>query len=133
MFRGMTYYSNEVIPLTSVGEGTYGVICMTTRTNCCTNTMDEMRNGEWYYPNETIVPTNGMNQDFYRNRRTQQVILNRRNSAMSPTGCFCCEFDTPTESICITLSPSSKIINQISYVAMHVQSSRSARTWRVIV
>ena len=104
MFKGVTYNSNEIIPLTSVGEGTNGVICMTTRTDCCTNLNNEIRNGDWYYPNGSIVPTKNINQDFYRNRGTQQVILNRRNNAMSPTGSFCCELLNSTERICIILS-----------------------------
>ena len=110
MFKGVTYNSNEVIPLTSVGEGADGVICMTTRTDCCTNDPGETRNGEWYYPNGDKVPTSGANEDFYRNRGTQQVILNRRNNAMSPTGFFRCELLNPTERICITLS--SKLANE---------------------
>ena len=115
VFKNVTYNSNQVIPLTSVGEGEDGVICMTTRTDCCSNKMGEIRNGEWYYPNGGgMVPTSEGNEAFYRNRGTQQVILNRRNNAMNPTGCFCCELDNPTERICITLSLSSKIINQIS-------------------
>ena len=121
MLKGVTYNSNEVIPLTSVGEGTNGVICMTTRMDCCTNALGETRNGDWYYPNgDGIVPNSLANEAFYRNRGTQQVILNRRNNAMSPTGCFCCELDDPRERICITLSLSSKRL------AMHVQSFRSA-------
>ena len=104
LFKDETYHSNEVIPLTSVGEGADAVICMTTRINCCTNAMGEMRNGEWYYPNGDRVPTEGAGLDFYRNRGTQQVILNRRNDAMSPTGCFCCELVNVAERICITLS-----------------------------
>ena len=104
----MTYDSNQVIPLSSVGEGEDGVICMTTRTDCCANAAGQTRNGEWYYPNGSIVTTKGINQDFYRNRGTQQVILNRRNNATSPTGLFCCEIVNSTERICITLS--SKII-----------------------
>ena len=107
----MTYNNNEIIPLTSVGVNTTsGVICMTTRTDCCKG--QGKRNGKWYYPNDSIVPNTMGNEDFYRTRGTQQVILNRRNNAMSPTGCFCCELDNPTERICITLS--SKSINQIS-------------------
>ena len=99
-----TYNTNDAIPLTSVGEGTDAVICMTTRTYCCTNALSETRNGEWYYPNGDMVPTTGANEDLYRNRGTQQVILNRRNNAMSLTGCFCCELVNPTERVCITLS-----------------------------
>ena len=78
-----TYNTNDAIPLTSVGEGTDAVICMTTRTYCCTNALSETRNGEWYYPIGDMVPTTGANEDLYRNRGTQQVILNRRNNAMS--------------------------------------------------
>ena len=109
MFKDETYTSNETIPLTSVGEGADGVICMTTRTDCCTSEKNETRNGEWYYPDGSVVPISMGNQDFYRNRGSQQVILNRRNNAMSPTGCFCCELVNQKERICITLS--SKIIS----------------------
>ena len=110
VFKNVTYSSStEVIPLTSVGVGEDGVICMTTRTDCC---KDVTPNGEWDYPNGSMVPRNDRNEDFYRSRGTQQVILNRRNDAVSPTGCFCCELVNPTERICITLS--SKIINQIN-------------------
>ena len=87
---------------------------MTTRTDCCTNMKGETRNGEWYYPNGDEVLTKGMNQDFYRNRKTQQVILNRRNNAMSPTGNFCCELMNPTERICITLEASKQTMQSHS-------------------
>ena len=70
---------------------------------------NETRNGEWFYPDKTIVPTKAKMEDFYRNRESQQVILNRRNNATSPTGCFCCELANQTERICVTLS--SKIIH----------------------
>ena len=62
--------------------GEDGVICMTTRTDCCKGVTS---NGEWDYPNGSMVPRNDRNEDFYRSRGTQQVILNRRNDAVSPT------------------------------------------------
>ena len=115
LFQGQNCSSSDIIlSLTSIGEGTNSVICMTTRTDCCSNAPGETRNGEWYYPNGDIIPNSVANQDFYRNRRTQQVILNRRNNAMSPTGNFCCELINPTERICITLEASKQTMQSHS-------------------
>ena len=114
LFQGQNCSSSDIISLTSIGEGMDGVICMTTRTDCCSNAPGETRNGEWYYPNGIKVPTSGANEDFYRNRGTQQVILNRRNDAMRPTGNFCCELLNPTERICITLEASKQTMQSHS-------------------
>ena len=76
---------------------------------------NETRNGEWYYPNGDMVLGNDSNQDFYRNQTSQQVILNRRNNATSPTGCFCCELVNElinqAERVCITIVAGKYVAN----------------------
>ena len=103
VFKNETYSGNE-IKIFDIGESADAVICMTTRTDCCTDKNNETRNGEWYYPNGNKVPTMGDNQDFYRNRRSQQVLLHRRNNASGPLGYYCCELSNGTERICINIS-----------------------------
>ena len=48
--------------------------------------------GEWFFPDGTIVPRQGAapTADFTRSGFTQQVRLNHRNNAMTPTGVFEC-------------------------------------------
>ena len=54
------------------------------------------RSGEWYYPNGTQVPVEGIDASFYRTRRDSGTnvlggaLLNRRNDAMGPTGIYNC-------------------------------------------
>ena len=48
--------------------------------------------GEWYFPNNgSAVRREGDGDSIYRNRGLSIVRLNRRNSAMIPTGMFRCE------------------------------------------
>ena len=78
-----------------IGEGDGGaLLCVTDLTQCCrvidTPSAGVPALGNWFYPNGTAVPVDGDGYDFYRNRDTGIVRLNRRNNAMSPTGLFCC-------------------------------------------
>ena len=107
-----TYPANFQISLTDVGESTAAItgselLCRTYRTDCCSDGHGETRQGEWLYPNGTQVRTSASDDDFYRNRGTGVVILNRRNDATGPTGLYCCEVASvtdPNARICINLS-----------------------------
>ena len=74
------------------------LVCVTSNVNtkCCrgrNGPNDSGGNvGEWYFPNDAIVPRNSVAQtgDFTRTGFTHQVRLNRRNSATSPTGTYKC-------------------------------------------
>ena len=47
--------------------------------------------GEWFYPDSSIVNISATNKNFFTNRDTSLVRLNRRGDSTSPTGKFCCE------------------------------------------
>ena len=75
---------------TDIGEGADALQCTTDSTTCCTNTPPEMRAGEFYMPDGSIVlfagtTTNG----YYRFRGSQRILLNRRSTG-TITGQFRC-------------------------------------------
>ena len=63
------------------------LLCVINHTNCCQSNSI----GEWFYPDNTQIPTSGARLNFYRDSGSQVVRLNRRNSALSPTGRYHCE------------------------------------------
>ena len=77
-----------------VAEARTSLVCETANLNitCCRGAGDGNRAGDWYFPNGGEVPSNNGNDgaDFARSGYTQQVRLNRRNGAMTPTGTFEC-------------------------------------------
>ena len=80
--------NNSVVVITDIETGANGLICTTTFKPCC----KDGKQGEWYYPNGTMVPNRAAGEDFYRSRsKDGEVRLSRRNNAMSPTGIFHCE------------------------------------------
>lgn len=101
MLGGTTVASNAEVVITDVGEDGDALLCGTNAMDCC-DVADGIRRGEWLFPNNTQVGTVGGVGDFYRNRGTAVVRLNRRNNAIQPTGLYCCEIDTAR--ICVTLS-----------------------------
>jgi hypothetical protein len=76
----------------SVAPGT-SLVCRTEHVNmqCCRGA-DGGNLGEWFSPDGNELPRFGrdLTADFSRSGYTQQVQLNRRNNAMSPTGVFEC-------------------------------------------
>ena len=80
--------NNSVVVITDIETGANGLICTTTFRPCC----KDGQQGEWYYPDGTMVPNKAADEDFFRSRsKDGKVRLNRRNSAISPTGIFHCE------------------------------------------
>ena len=105
MLNNQTIASGGDMVITDIGEGSNALICMTDRTDCCKVLGN--RRGEWRFPNGTLVDRNSAGGDLYRNRSTQQVLLNRRNNALGPLGSYCCEVGTvadPNAMICINMS-----------------------------
>ena len=86
--RGVIYPNNTAIMVDDIGQGdTDGLLCVTGNTACCRSTGE----GEFKFPNGSMVPTNNAGRDFFRNRGSQFIRLNRRNSATSPLGKYSCE------------------------------------------
>ena len=81
--------------VTADGAGS-SLVCVTRNVNteCCTGRDNPNGGavGKWHFPDGTIVPRYSVdpNADFSRSGFTQQVRLNRRNNAMSPTGAYEC-------------------------------------------
>jgi hypothetical protein len=75
-----------------VDPGT-SLVCRTEHINtqCCRGS-DGGNAGEWFDPDGNLLPRFGgdLTADFSRSGYAQQVRLNRRNNAMSPTGAFEC-------------------------------------------
>lgn len=92
--------NNTVVPITGIGNhqanGGDPLVCATQRTPCCAIIPD--RFGDWFYPNETVVPINGAGASLYRTRRDSDsannvlggALLNRRFDVMGPTGIYHC-------------------------------------------
>ncbi len=96
--NGTTYLSGATVPITGIGVigekyAGLSLVCVTSTVNtvCCRGT-DGGNVGEWHFPNGNIVPRNSdsPNGDFTRSGSTQQVRLNRRNNALSPSGVYTC-------------------------------------------
>ena len=86
--------NNSVVVITDIETGANGLICTTTFRPCC----KDGQQGEWYYPDRTMVPGSSANEDFSRSRSNDgEVRLSRRNSALSPTGIFHCELPGPDD------------------------------------
>ena len=93
--RGRVYTSNYIyVDINDIGEGDDGaLLCITDLMQCCRGNETGGRGalGEWFYPDGTAVGIQGSGDDFYRDRGPSVVRLNRRNTARSPTGQYCCD------------------------------------------
>ena len=92
------YLPGDTVLITDIGVAEYtnprsSLVCITTNvnTNCCRNS-DGGNVGEWFFPDESMVPRNrdSPSSDFTRSGFTHQVRLNRRNNAMTPLGTYTC-------------------------------------------
>ena len=104
---GSNYVANNtVVLITSIGDGlaTNGgdpLVCATQLTACCATF--GQRFSDWYYPNTTRAPVNGVGYSFYRTRRNSDsennvlggALLNRRFNAMEPIGIYNCVIRSP--------------------------------------
>lgn len=73
--------------LEDIGEGDDALICATNNKLCC----QDSRQGHFLFPDGSLVPVASAGQDFYRNRGSYIIRLNRRNGATSPVGRYGCE------------------------------------------
>lgn len=91
--RGETYANNSVVSMSKIGEGDDALLCRTDKVECCGKKPN--RFGEFFDPNGEQVPTKAAGKEFYRNRGSQMVRLNRRNEASGSssmlTGVYKCE------------------------------------------
>ena len=83
---------NSNIPIIDIGEGDCGaLLCYTDLIECCRDNGTQLNTqGQWIYPNGSTVGAMSDGQDFYVDRGSSVVRLNRRRNATSTTGMFCC-------------------------------------------
>ena len=78
--------------LEDIGEGDDALLCKTNQTACCRPPyIGEMGPalGNWFFPNGTRVPGDGMNLDISRTRGHMVVSMNRRKGGVE--GIYRCE------------------------------------------
>ena len=79
-----------MINLTDIGEGYYALHCLTDLATCCRRRDNgTVATGIWVLSDGSIPLDSST--DLYRNRGPSAVLLNRRTSAMGPTGLYNCQ------------------------------------------
>ena len=90
---GQPYRNGSHILIDEIEGDDGALLCITDLVQCCRSGDTPGEGGalgEWLYPNRSLVRVKDSGDDFYRTRDLGIVRLNRRNSAMFPTGQFCC-------------------------------------------
>ena len=79
--------------------------CYTNKSDCC-KFEPSGGEGEWLFPNGSIVRRASFSDDMYRNRGTRVINLKWKINSTIPTGFFCCKIpDTPVQRACIGVYP----------------------------
>ena len=86
--NGSFLLNNSIINMDEIGEGAMSLLCFTNKLDCCGEV--PLRNGEWYFPNESRVPVQNEGV-IYRDRGASVVRINWRNYHNPPTGVFRCQ------------------------------------------
>ena len=75
--------------LEDIGEGNDALLCVTNLTACCGSPGNGSAKGNWFFPNETRIPSLDSHWEFYRKRGNMTVVLNRRRGGVE--GIYRCE------------------------------------------
>ena len=97
-FMGDILPNHAYVDLTTVGDDINSdpgdtVRCHTDLETCCTGNQGIHR-GDWYFPDGSVLPFASSNGDIVLDREPQEVLIRRRNNAMSPTGIYHCVIET---------------------------------------
>ena len=84
--RNTPYQNNSIVILEDIGEDVDALLCITNLTACC-RASDAA--GNWFFPNETKVPSSDRQWDFHRTRGQSVVLLHRRRGGAE--GIYRCE------------------------------------------
>ena len=86
--NGRVLPNNSIVAPGDIGEGSGALYCLTDRTQCCsTEAGGEL--GVWRSPDGSDV-SGSTTADVYLVRGFSSLLLNRRSSAMGPTGVYTC-------------------------------------------
>jgi hypothetical protein len=107
---GNTYLNNTVVLVGDIGEGDDALLCVTDNRDCC----DTGREGDFRFPNRSLVPTSSAGQDFYQTRGSQFIRLNRRNGVVSPVGTYGCGLPDANGMISVILIRIGKFLLSVT-------------------
>ena len=96
-FSNATYQNNSLVTLEDIGDEDAALLCMTNLATCCRPPYSTSGSGNWYFPNETRVPSTSWNWDFYRSRGQMSVCLNRWRGGVD--GIYHCEINDSTNAL----------------------------------
>ena len=85
--NGTLLSNNSILWLSDIGEGSGALYCLTTRTRCC-STEAGGESGQWTLPDGSNSDDSRTNVHFVRGYSS--LLLNRRSSAVGPTGVYTC-------------------------------------------
>ena len=86
------YSNNRTFSLTDFGGGNGPLMCLTSLRECCRSSdTGGAVQGNWRYPNGSIVPSRSSGNSLYRTRGPSAVLLHRDNNVVSISGVFTCE------------------------------------------
>ena len=109
-FNNATYQNNSLVTLKDIGENNAALLCMTNLTACCRPPYNLSGSaGNWYFPNETRVPSTDWNWDFHRTRGQMVVLMNRREGGVE--GIYWCDI------------PDSMNVKQTIYIGVYNAST----------
>jgi hypothetical protein len=77
-----------IVSLSEIEEGSSALYCLTNRELCCSSEAGQSR-GAWRFPNNLGVGED-TTADIYFTRGFSSLLLNRRSSAVGPTGVYTC-------------------------------------------
>ena len=104
--NGTTYQNNSLVTLEDIGEWPDALLCVTDYTACCRPPYTGYSTaGNWYFPNETRVPSPGNRWEFCRSRGQMVVSLHR--SRGGEEGIYRCEI------------PDARNVTQTIYIGVY--------------
>ena len=99
--------NNSRVSIYDIGENEEALLCRTNKPDCCKINAT----GEFFYPNEVMVPKRMLSPQFYRDRGEGVVRLNKRadleiKGSWPPQGLYCCRVPDAcgiVQKVCINL------------------------------
>ena len=89
--NGVAYPNGSTVLRSDIGEGENALRCTTDSTTCCSNNFPEIRAGEFYMPDGSLVQVQGAaTNGYYRTRGSRYIALNRQPTG-TITGHFQCQ------------------------------------------
>ena len=101
--------NNSMVLLSDIGEGSSALYCLTDMMHCCLSAASAS-DGRWIFSDDSYAnedPT----ANFYLVRGFSSLLLNRRSSAVGPTGVYTC------------LIPDSSNSSRNVYIGVYTRSS----------